>query len=281
MRKITIYTILAIMAFPAIAQDFEKHEFLFRGAVGGTSLQTDVAGITSKVGLGGGAGLGYNFFFSSKWGVGTGIELGFYNASTTIGNLTGDEWTTDLSSSESFRFQYEAQNYEEKQSINMLTIPLLVNFQTGEKYTLYASAGLRIGIPLSSKAEQTAAQLTTSGFYPALGYVVTDVPEAGFATISNYSASGNLDLKTSCILSVEAGLKWKLIKNWNVYTGLYLDYGLNNIQKTADKQVVHYQADKPAVFEANSILNTPKNDGIHTLSFGVRIGVAFSKGLAK
>lgn len=42
----------------------------------------------------------------------------------------------------------------------------------------------------------------------------------------------------SYMMSAELGLKWKILKNKDINTGFYLDYGLNNIQ---NKKIKHFQ----------------------------------------
>lgn len=277
MKRIIIYSIFVFATCSISAQNYAKHEFVLRGGVGATSLNASTAGVTNKGGFGGNAGLGYNYFFSSRFGIGTGLELGFYNAKSTADLLTASYQAYDKVEQENFNFSYNFVGFEEKQSITMFTIPLLVNFQTGVKNKFYASAGFRIAIPVGKSIEQTATNLLTTGTYAGFPPFEGDVPESGFVNIDNYSASSSVELNTSFMLSLEAGMRWKLTENWGLYTGLYLDYGLNNIRKTNNKQVVQYQTDAPASLQANSVLNTSWTSKVHPMSYGLRISVAFGK----
>ncbi len=279
MKKILSYIILACVTFSASAQDGVKHEFVLRGAAGMSSLNYTISQGTVSGGFGAGGGLAYNFFFNQYLGLGTGLEFGLYNAKASFSNLQGAYTALDKREQETFTFQYALKNFEEQQSAAFLTIPLLLNYRYN---SFYASAGLRIAIPLSTTYKQTASQLQTSGSYPdGNTYGSPPVPEAGFITTTAYSASGSMDLKTSCMLSLEAGWKWTLADKWRLYTGLYFDYGLNDIQGAKDKNPVQYQSDKPAVLLANSVANSHFVQDIHTLSFGLRLGLAFGKSAKK
>lgn len=277
MKRIAIHIVCVVAGFSASAQDYIKHEFMLRGATGVNSLLFDTQGVTNKVNVGGNVGVGYSFFFNSNWGIGTGLELGFYSSEATIDRLYAEYGAFDNSTREEFTFRYKGENFEEQQSVTMLTIPLLATFQKGTEYIFYSTAGVRISIPVSATYDQKVSKLTTVGYYPSLGYPVEGVPEAGFVEIPGYNSSGDIDLKTSFMLSVEAGMKWKIRKCWHLYTGVYVDYGLNNIQKESDKETVQYRTEQPDKLGSNSLLNTSLTESIHVISCGIRVGVVFGK----
>lgn len=279
MKKILVYVIFACFAFTATAQDYAQHQFLFRGTGGMNTLLYNITGKGSvKAGFGGGAGLGYNFFLSQHLAIGTGVEFSLYNTSVTYDNLQSNYLATDMDKQENFTFQYTLKNFEEKQSLSFITVPILFTWQNNK---FYASGGFRIAIPLSSSFDQTSTQLQTNGTYPdgnSYGPPAgLPIPEAGFVNKNNYTASGNLELKTSFMLSLEGGMKWELSDKWSLYTGLYADYGLNDMKDVSGKNPVQYQQNKPSVLLGNSVLNSSYVNNIHTLSLGLRISIAFGK----
>ena len=80
-RQIRILAIvLCLLGGTATMFAQHKHEFSVYGGSGLSTLNYTVTTGEHKAGLGGHFGLGYHYFFSPKWGLGTGAELAIYNA---------------------------------------------------------------------------------------------------------------------------------------------------------------------------------------------------------
>ena len=106
-----------------------------------------------KHGLGGHFGLGYHFFFTPNWGLGTGVELACYHARFKMNNLDIRYMTTDRDG-DRFEFRSTVNNYEEKQRAMLLQIPLMLQFQTNKadsKRQFFAAAGGKAGFPMKGK----------------------------------------------------------------------------------------------------------------------------------
>ena len=264
------------------------HELSLYGGGGLSTLNYSVTAGRQNSGSGGAFGLGYQFFFSKNFGLGTGAELALYNAKYTLDNLSQQYMTVDMEGTD-FEFRSAITNYDEKQRALLLQIPLMLQFQTGSKRQFYAALGGRAGIPLSGKSESSSATIVNSGYYPVENYEYTTQEFMGFGTFTDRSANNDLNFKTVFFASTEAGVKWKLKNKLTLYTGAYLDYGLNNIYKenSPAQQFTAYNTASPRDFTENSILASQytQNDNFQSftekitpLAVGIKVKLAFGFG---
>ncbi len=94
-----------------------------------------------------------------------------------------------------------------KQRVHQLQIPLMLQFQIGDWHKYYLAAGAKVGIPLDISSEFVSPKFEVGG--------------------KDYSD----DLRTTFLASAETGMKWQLKEHLYLYTGAYLDYGLNSFVK--------------------------------------------------
>ena len=150
MKQRIILLLLALcFSLPSVAQ--HRHEVSIGGGYGLASLQYDVISSDHKSGSGAHAGLGYNFYFAPNWSVKTGVGIGFFNAKTTLGsvdtyktveNSVVTYTTSTINGNGDLQFTYEYTGYEEKPSATLLTIPVMLQGETGGKTAFYAAAGV-------------------------------------------------------------------------------------------------------------------------------------------
>jgi len=144
---------------------------------------------------------------------------------------------------------------------------------------VYLSAGGKIGLPLSVTSSQTISSATITGYDPASERVYTD--EYGFGTYTNKKKDYDITYKTAFLAAFEGGVKWKISGGKNsVYTGVYVDYGLNNIYSEpakADKYLVQYKY-FPLDYTPNSLLRTGAINDVRPFAVGLRIGIGFGIG---
>ena len=284
----TILSVVIGLLFCAAINAQYKNEFSLYGGGGMSTLNYNVTAGKQNNGFGGAFGLSYRFFFSEKIGLGTGAELAFYNAKYTLDNLSQQYMTTDLEGTD-FEFRSVMTNYKETQQALMLQIPLMLQFQTGNKHQFYAALGGKAGIPLSGKSESSSASIVNSGYYAEENYEYTTKEFMGFGTFTGRSANYSLNFQTAFFASAEAGVKWKLKNKLALYTGVYLDYGLNNFYKenSTAQQFVTYNTASPRDFTENSILTSQYTqngnsqsftDKIAPLAVGIKINLAFGFG---
>lgn len=287
--KITVCSVLAFLSVSGVAaQEQSKHELSVSGGLGLSTLKFDVKNGDHKQKVGGIIGLGYNYFFNENWAINTGLEITNYNSDATLNNFTDSYKATDTEGD--FTFNTSVANYEEEQRSVFLNIPVMGQFQTPiiDDHKFYIAAGGKIGIPVSSSYKTSGASFETSGTYP--GETITNVPGLGFYKFNGKKVDEDLKLKTAFMLSVETGMKWQLPSAMSLYTGIYFDYGLNDIRNSDKNQkFLTYQSPDQGVkaedFRLNSMLQSQYTENGQTrsmtdkavpMALGVKVKLAFS-----
>ena len=80
--------------------------------------------------------------------------------------------------------------------------------------------------------------------------------------------------------SAELGIKWLLVSKMSVYTGIFLDYGLNNLlnreAEPTGANLVVFQPNTPATFTYNTAINSYGKQML-PLAIGVTARLTLSK----
>ena len=107
----------------------------------------------------------------------------------------------------------------------------------------------------------------------------------GFGTFTDRNISDEVKFKMAFILSAELGMKWTLKEGLYLYTGAFIDYGLNDIlNEDKNKRLVEYNADSPRDFILNGALVSQYSNGnkaetfidkITPMAAGIKIRLAF------
>jgi hypothetical protein len=207
-------------------------------------------------------------------GIHLGAEIGFNNSSIKLNGT--NVVTPNLTDSEGDRFDMHTalSKYKETQNTMFLNIPIMLQVQVGVKHKFYAMGGIKLGIPVSCKYKVSEFTLTNKAYYPEYDNWMTAPEFAGYGTFTNRESNGKLPLKVSGTLALEAGMKWKIAEVFAIYTGLYLDYGLNNMLK--NNNFVNYSSAHPAEFTTTSALPS-LTDKINLLAVGVKARFTFIK----
>lgn len=265
---------------------FCRHEISIWGAGGLSTLFYDPDFDDRSPKLGGAFGLGYTFYFSKNFGVLIGAELAFYNAKIEVDGLTDNYETYDRSwyvdpnpefvsdvNGERVNYRSRVDNYEEKQRMMNVNIPLALQYQTSGKHKFFASLGFKLGIPVKGKYEVSDdAVFTTSGYYYNTNQELKDQIDLGYGRFENRGFKEDVDFKLSYMGTVEAGVKWRLSSRLSLYTGAYFEYGFNNVIDKDDNQFVEYNQTNPKDFSVNPTLTSQfTRDGGSTESFADRV----------
>ena len=309
MKKIILAVTIGLFTVSSFAQKQQnRHEFSVWGGGGISSLQYDAfigghEGV-NKIGTGGLVGLGYDYFFNYNWSLGTGVEFSALAAKTEF-SLINDKFVRTIpkfgGGNQMLLFDTQGNDFYERQRAYYINIPIMAKYQfdlfKGHKF--YAAAGPKIGIPVDG-IYRSAGELTTVGLLWENGTQSTrdryeNMPDHGFGTI-NQKQKGDLDLKVNIMASIEAGIKWRFKENkkWHLYTGLFADFGLNDIvkdNKDAKKADDFYaytmnEAGDFNGYEINSMLTSARSNGtpsptdfianrVNTFAFGAKARVTF------
>lgn len=287
MNKI-ITTISAVLIFTASLCAQDIHELSVYGGAGLSELKyKPVVGKTSG-GFGGDFGIGYKFFFHKNIGIGSGLELGFYNKNYRLDHLSSVYLAVDTDGEE-FEFRSTLNNYRENQRSMYLNIPLMMQYRTGGAVKFYAALGGKVGFPLSVKYKATSALLTNSGYYDYENYEYTELDFLTLGKFDTQSKKESFDLKTAFMLSAEIGASKKLNDKLSLFAGAYFDYGLNDIRK--DKSAQHLIPYTPGeTAEINNLAGSyyivdnstiDASGKIIPLAVGLKVGLTFGFGKTK
>jgi hypothetical protein len=266
------------MTETATAQDVQTHELSIYGLGGYSPLGYTLGDNGSKKGgMGGGAGLGYTFNISPSLGIVTGVEMTTYTAEASFDNLAKDY--KDGTGINLLQFSYSLNNYKETQNVTLFSIPVMAQYSMpfgGDVMKFYASGGIKLGFPVSAEADITIpGTVTTSGRYEHEGVTYVNLEQHGFVSNATLpDVKKDIDLGVSAALALETGIRFTLTDKLNLYTGLYFDYGLNNIQKVNDRHVLEYDALKEPTFKYTSVLNTGSVDKVNPISVGLKVRVS-------
>lgn len=237
----------------------------------------------SKLKAGGQLGVGYTYFINKHWGVLTGVDVGYYSSKNTLRNSTYATYLSD-SQNDLFEYRVKTMGYSEKNTFYTASIPLLVQYRTTGNTQFYVNAGARIHFPFSQKGKVHINEVTTSGYYPDMNVVFENMPQHGFSTYNNLSNETDAKLKTAVALNAETGVSFKLSEKLRLYTGVYVNYGLNDMLKkengTVDTPIVNYDANGNGNVQTNSILTTTHAaDKAKLLGYGlqVKLGINLKK----
>jgi hypothetical protein len=273
--KLKIHFLLSAFCFlPFFVSAQVSHEISLNGGGGLSTINYMLPAGKKTLGFGGDAGLGYTCVFNEIAGVHTGIEIGFYNATTNLEGAT--VITPNLTDNEGDRFDMHTilNKYNESQKAIFLNIPVMAHFQAGEKHKFYAMAGFKFGFPIKCNYKVSNAILTNEAYYPEYENWLKNQEFAGYGTFQNINSLGKLPLKVSYTVAAEIGGKWNCAKVFAIYTGVYFDYGLNNIAKK--DRFVNYNDSIPAEFTINSALPAFA-DKVNLMAAGVKVRMTFIK----
>ena len=245
--------------------------------------------IGSSSGMAGGLlGGDYRFFFTKNFGLGLGVEVSFYNAKGVIDDYSYAELTRDYEGSD-FEFRTNLRNYGERESIVMVNIPLMFRYRGDpERNMFYAAAGAKIGIPVAGKYRVVEGTSSNSGYY---GFEDEEYTTQTFMGFGSFPEIGDqeIKLKPTVMLSVEAGMNWRL-QYILIYTGIYIDYGLKNVVEKSNELIATYNSRNPTDRHMGSMLSaqyieegnrTHITKDVLPVAIGLKVGITFGHGRKK
>jgi opacity protein-like surface antigen len=274
----------------ATAQDVQnniqresKHELSIYGLGGYSPIvyTLDRNGSVSGV-AGGGAGLAYTFNVNSSFGIVAGVEMTTCGAEASFDEIH-DEYSAETIESSLYEFSYTMNNYKEKQSVTVFSIPVMAKYGLpidGGPARFYAAGGFKFGFPVSAKTDIAPGTTTTSiyGADEQVRYENADMPHNGLvhnAVLPN--TKKDLELGFSATLSLEAGLGFTLTDKINLYAGAYFDYGLNSVRKKNNRRLFrledHYEETSKFIY--NSVLDTGLTEKANLMSVGLKLRIGF------
>ena len=295
MKKLIITIALFVVMSGMYASAQGKHEFSFYGSGGLSTLSYKLSSGNVSSGFGGEFGVGYTFYrtkvrlvktgtiFREYWGIiHTGIGLSVYNTNAKLDNMESNATNLRDSEGDIFDLKITFSDYNEAQEVIFLTIPVMMLFQIDPFYIM---CGVKAGIPISGKHKLKDGTLTNVAYYHEYENWAETQTFAGYGSFRSKGFGGDLDLGPSMMLALEASIRRKLNDNFSLYSGVYFDYGLNNISKGENKKFINYIANNAGNFTTNSVLasyvddsnSTTFTDKVNTMAVGIKLRLAFKK----
>lgn len=251
----------------AATQAQEKSQSLyFNIGTGFHNLKYDLQNGTHENSMGYTFNLGYNYFFSKNWGFGVGLGLESFESKATL-NYQTSHISTDTDG-ESFEFRTQYTDWQEKQSILLLDIPLSFIYQKemSEKLKFQFSVGPKVAFAAQSNYKTTGGTIETTGYYPQYNVVLSGMPQHNFTTSTSFPKS-RISINPVVSAFGNLGGLYKLSKSMDFYAGVYLDYGLTNMIDAQDKLL--YQED--GVY--NGVFSSDLTNKVKQFAFGFKVGI--------
>jgi hypothetical protein len=282
-KNLNVLVITATLNITVISAQ-SAHEFSIYGGSGLSTLRYQISPGESSGSMGADFGLGYTYFRGKehvndtekvsreKWGIRTGIGLGWYNSNAKLDNEKITTKNLRDSENDLFDLHTTLSEYKETQKTMFLNIPVMALFQIDRYYVM---GGIKAGIPLIGKYKSKDATLTNKAYYHDLDNWAETQEFAGYGRFRN-SSDGKLELGISVMLAIEAGMKWRMSNSLWLYTGVYMDYGVNNTSKNSHLPLINYTSENPANFTTNSVLSS-FTDKAKIMAVGIKVGLALRK----
>ncbi|MDL2256703.1 OmpA family protein [Bacteroidales bacterium OttesenSCG-928-I14] len=272
-------------------QGFIKEHELGFWVSGGVSALGYKSSIGDKsIPFGGAFGLGYSGYFHKNWGFGLGAEIALYQSSIEMNTLAYNYDTKDIDGMD-INYRSSISNYQESQRLYNVNIPLVAYYQKDvfdNVHKFYASLGFKLGIPVNGEYKGKNGVLTASGYYPAYNQELTEQEDMGYGVFPIRKQSRDLDFNLSYMATAETGVKWNLSRRLWLYTGVYGDFGFNDIRKDKNLHLVSYNNLEPQDVVVNSVvssnyidnkISTPVTDKVFPWAVGVKVklGITMNK----
>jgi len=275
MHKIAFITLITVLSTQiSFAQSKSEISLVASGIFSKLDYDTQEAYLDQA--RSGSFGLGYSFYFNRQWAINIGAEYESFKANLIYSALQLSNNAVDIEG-ETFEYRYTAEGYDEEQKLNVINIPLTLQFQTdGDETKFYARVGGQISLINDAEYSTSIRNLTTSGYYPQYDAELFDPQFMGFGRYNNVSQeSQDLAFDTSFASVLEAGVKREIDNLGSLYIGLFCNYGLTTLSTdTEAANLVEYNTENPTDFTANSVLQTDRAEDIRLVSYGIKLRFA-------
>jgi len=285
MKNIIIVILSVAISSLHISAQGVAHEYSIYGSTGLSTISYKLSSGDRSGGFGGDFGIGYTIFFNAsggavyQLGLHTGIGLGIYNATTKVDGITfvtpglvDNDTHLDMKYRK-FDLHTTLSDYEEKQTITSLIIPIMAMF-TVDRF--YAFGGFKFGFPLGSKFQTEGATLTNVAHYTEIDNWARVQSLSGYGPFNDKDVSGTMEIGVSTLLSFEGGMLFRLSNSFLLYTGVFFDYGLNNVSQ-GDNYFINYDTNSPTDFSTNSVLSVDTQK-VKPMAVGVKLRLAMGSG---
>jgi len=275
--KLNVKNTIRITAF--LISQVMSSQFYVGLQSGAASILSNVKATSASYELGGAIKVGYIYSLSNHIGIGTGIEFSQYkqdvflsNSSATLSNFEVDPSTS------AFEYRITASNYKERQTLHAIQIPLFVQYKINinKGIDFNFRAGAKYFLPVNYKIKATATNVNGTAYYPDVNLTIDDLPEYGFGSQSNYTASGEYETKGIVMSMFELGFTFDMGAKNALYAAMFLENGYGSIlDQEKDESYIGYNPISVEDRKSNGLYSTDKNAKIRPVAFGVTLAWNF------
>ena len=243
------------------------------------NLQSDVTGTVAGNRIGGAVKVGYVYGITNHIGIGAGAEFAQYKQNVSFGTASASLSNFEVDQTGSaFRYNVTTVNYNEKQTLQAVQIPLFLQYKTtiNKGVDFNFRAGVKYFLPVNYKIEASGTSVSGTGYYPDVNLTLDNLPEFGFGTQNNYASSGEYKTKGILMSTFELGFTFNLSENNALYTAMFLDSGYGSIlDQKQTESFIGYNPSAVSNRKANGLYSTDKNASVKPVAFGLTVGLNF------
>jgi len=275
--KLNVKNTIGITAF--LISQVMSAQFYVGVQSGAGSILSNIKATSASYEPGGAIKVGYIYSLSNNIGIGTGIEFSQYkqdvflsNSSATLSNYEVDPSTS------AFEYRITASNYKERQTLHAIQIPLFVQYKMNinKGIDFNFRAGAKYFLPVNYKIKATATNVNGTAYYPDVNLTIDDLPEYGFGSQSNYTASGEYETKGIVMSMFELGFTFDMGAKNALYAAMFLENGYGSIlDQEKDESYIGYNPISVEDRKSNGLYSTDKNAKIRPVAFGVTLAWNF------
>lgn len=279
-NTILVSFIFSLSIFHCSPANAQHTNYLSLGLGGGlgSPLHSAVHG-DAALGLGFGAGLHYAHFFGRHFGLGLGVNYNRLHGATTY-DFT--ETTAGLTHASNPGVTYDLvttyDGWRERQMLGFLSVPLelLWRWELGERSWLVAGLGAQLELPLHGRYTADEGTYATTGYFPAIGHTVENLPQHGFGSYNADTEADIEGLKPAVSLVADLGVRLPLGDRWGLYVGAYGTFGLTNmLDGTSTDPLLVLDPTDPSQALYNGTFASAEVDGMRLLRAGVKVAIDF------
>lgn len=163
--------------------------------------------------------------FANNFGLSVGLEYSSKEKRYNNAVLEENQNLVDGFDGDELIFIHRFYNHEETRTATAMQIPILLRY-TQETY--YASAGVKIGIPLTTETKASYSALDVEGKYPGVDYTFKDLEFQGFGSQPGGSFKQEFDSDVLFMLAIEYGAKFEITDNMALMMGVFAERALND-----------------------------------------------------
>lgn len=219
----------------------ETHSHVGLGLTFGPTWMTYKSEVgDGKMAMSPGVHVMYDYYLNRHWGFMTGINFSF-----TTGTFVGKDYTDEYSyvdyEGDNVNFTYNVGEIEEINKLVLLDVPIALSYTTGN---WFGHAGLKIGVPIKLKYEQTLKDCDFTCEMPAYNVTMNHGAALG---LNNNECKYEGQFTSSPIMimfTADAGYRFQINRMFSINAGIFFDKALYRIKFKADSDEDNIQYEK-------------------------------------